>query len=131
MDDGYGFMYIVKIKTRDDVYKIGTTTNMKKRMSGIRKKLVYGSKSPIELVDICFTQDRYLKESMIHTRLFRHGYIESFNGDNCPLRGDEYFILNSHELEDAKKMLHGICDPYGDHIKTSEKEFNSVVKTKN
>ncbi len=130
MDDGYGFIYIVKIKTRKDVYKIGSTTNMKKRMSTIRNSLIYGSESPIELIDICFTKDRYLKESMIHSRLFGHGYIESFNGDNCPLRGDEYFILDSDELIETRKMLHGICDPYGDHIKTSEKEFNSVVKTK-
>jgi hypothetical protein len=130
MDDGWGFVYIVKIKTRDDVYKIGATTNMKKRMSGIRSRLVYGNGNPIELIDICFTQDRYLKECMVHTRLFGMGYIEAFEGDNCPLRGDEYFILDEKELEDARKMLHRVCDPYGDNIIRSNKEFNSVNKNK-
>ena len=128
MDDGWGFVYIVKIKTRDEVYKIGTTTNMKKRMSTLKTRLVYGFENPLELIDICFTQDRYLKECMVHGRLFGSGYIEAFEGDNCPLRGDEYFILEPEELENAKKMLHRICDPYNDNVATSTREFDSVNK---
>lgn len=42
MEDGTGFIYIVKLTERDNVYKVGTTNNMIKRLDGIRAKYTWG-----------------------------------------------------------------------------------------
>ena len=85
MDDGTGFIYIVELTERSNIYKVGSTNNMYNRLQTLRRTHTLGDENTknggIYLKFLSFARDKSKIERLVHSVFHEYSYCEQLKTD--------------------------------------------------